>query len=162
MTVTELTQEDFVKKVYDFETNPNAWKFEGDKPAVIDFYATWCGPCKMMSPILDEISKEYEGKINVYKVNVDKEADLASVFGIRSIPSLLFVPMKKEPSMVQGAMPRNELKKLVDDILFSVLLLLFLFPLLAFAIPTKRLANNTTPTLIKSGRNLWNIFLILA
>ena len=65
MTVTELTQEDFVKKVYDFETNPNAWKFEGDKPAVIDFYATWCGPCKMMSPILDEISKEYEGKINV-------------------------------------------------------------------------------------------------
>ncbi len=110
MTVTELTQEDFVKKVYDFETNPNAWKFEGDKPAVIDFYATWCGPCKMMSPILDEISKE---------VNVDKEADLASVFGIRSIPSLLFVPMKKEPSMVQGAMPKNELKKLVDDILLE-------------------------------------------
>ena len=93
MTVTELTQE--------------------------DFYATWCGPCKMMSPILDEISKEYEGKINVYKVNVDKEADLASVFGIRSIPSLLFVPMKKEPSMVQGAMPKNELKKLVDDILLE-------------------------------------------
>ena len=81
--------------------------------------ATWCGPCKMMSPILDEISKEYEGKINVYKVNVDKEADLASVFGIRSIPSLLFVPMKKEPSMVQGAMPKNELKKLVDDILLE-------------------------------------------
>ena len=104
MTVTELTQEDFVKKVYDFETNPNAWKFEGDKPAVIDFYATWCGPCKMMSPILDEISKEYEGKINAYKVNVDKEAD---------------VPMKKEPSMVQGAMPKNELKKLVDDILLE-------------------------------------------
>ena len=119
MTVTELTQEDFVKKVYDFETNPNAWTFEGDKPAVIDFYATWCGPCKMMSPILDEISKEYEGKINVYKVNVDKEADLASVFGIRSIPSLLFVPMKKEPSMVQGAMQKNELKKLVDDILLE-------------------------------------------
>ena len=105
--------------VTDSETNPNAWKFEGDKPAVIDFYATWCGPCKMMSPILDEISKEYEGKINVYKVNVDKEADLASVFGIRSIPSLLFVPMKKEPSMVQGAMPKNELKKLVDDILLE-------------------------------------------
>ena len=119
MTVTELTQEDFVKKVYDFETNPNAWKFGGDKPAVIDFYATWCGPCKMMSPILDEISKEYEGKINIYKVNVDKEADLASVFGIRSIPSLLFVPMKKEPSMVQGAMQKNELKKLVDDILLE-------------------------------------------
>ena len=106
MTVTELTQEDFVKKVYDFETNTNAWKFEG-------------GPCKMMSPILDEISKEYEGKINIYKVNVDKEADLASVFGIRSIPSLLFVPMKKEPSMVQGAMQKNELKKLVDDILLE-------------------------------------------
>lgn len=119
MMVIELTQEDFIKKVYDFETNPNAWNFEGDKPAVIDFYATWCGPCKMMSPILDEISKEYEGKINVYKVNVDKEADLANVFGIRSIPSLLFVPMRKEPSMVQGAMPKNELKKLVDNILLE-------------------------------------------
>ena len=89
------------------------------KLVFMDCYTVWCGPCKMMSPILDEISKEYEGKINVYKVNVDKEADLASVFGIRSIPSLLFVPMKKEPSMVQGAMPKNELKKLVDDILLE-------------------------------------------
>ena len=89
------------------------------KMVFMDCYTVWCGPCKMMSPILDEISKEYEGKINVYKVNVDKEADLASVFGIRSIPSLLFVPMKKEPSMVQGAMPKNELKKLVDDILLE-------------------------------------------
>lgn len=119
MTVTELTQEDFVKKVYAFETNPNAWKFEGDKPAIIDFYASWCGPCKVMSPILDEISKEYEGKINVYKVNVDKEADLASVFGIRSIPSLLLIPMKKQPSMVQGAMPKTELTKLVNDVLLE-------------------------------------------
>ena len=119
MKVTELTQEDFVKKVYDFETNPNAWKFEGDKPAIIDFYATWCGPCKVLSPVLEEISKEYEGKIDVYKVDVDKQPGLASVFGIRSVPSLLFIPMKKEPSMVQGAMPKNELKKLVDDILLE-------------------------------------------
>ena len=117
--VTHLTKADFLAKVYNYEKNPKEWKYEGDKPAIVDFYATWCGPCKMMSPILDEISKEYEGKINVYKVNVDKEADLASVFGIRSIPSLLFVPMKKEPSMVQGAMPKNELKKLVDDILLE-------------------------------------------
>ena len=117
--VIHLTKADFLAKVYNFEKNPKEWKYEGDKPAIVDFYATWCGPCKMMSPILDEISKEYEGKINVYKVNVDKEADLASVFGIRSIPSLLFVPMKKEPSMVQGAMPKNELKKLVDDILLE-------------------------------------------
>ena len=117
--VTHLTKADFLAKVYNYEKNPKEWKYEGGKPAIVDFYATWCGPCKMMSPILDEISKEYEGKINVYKVNVDKEADLASVFGIRSIPSLLFVPMKKEPSMVQGAMPKNELKKLVDDILLE-------------------------------------------
>ena len=117
--VIHLTKAEFLAKVYNFEKNPEEWKYEGDKPAIVDFYATWCGPCKMMSPILDEISKEYEGKINVYKVNVDKEADLASVFGIRSIPSLLFVPMKKEPSMVQGAMPKNELKKLVDDILLE-------------------------------------------
>ena len=117
--VTHLTKADFLAKVYNYEKNPKEWKYEGGKPAIVDFYATWCGPCKMMSPILDEISKEYEGKINIYKVNVDKEADLASVFGIRSIPSLLFVPMKKEPSMVQGAMPKNELKKLVDDILLE-------------------------------------------
>ena len=117
--VTHLTKADFLAKVYNYEKNPKEWKYEGDKPAIVDFYATWCGPCKMMSPILDEISKEYEGKINIYKVNVDKEADLASVFGIRSIPSLLFVPMKKEPSMVQGAMQKNELKKLVDDILLE-------------------------------------------
>ena len=117
--VTHLTKADFLAKVYNYEKNPKEWKYKGDKPAIVDFYATWCGPCKMMSPILDEISKEYEGKINIYKVNVDKEADLASVFGIRSIPSLLFVPMKKEPSMVQGAMQKNELKKLVDDILLE-------------------------------------------
>ena len=117
--VTHLTKADFLARVYNYEKNPKEWKYEGDKPAIVDFYATWCGPCKMMSPILDEISKEYEGKINIYKVNVDKEADLASVFGIRSIPSLLFVPMKKEPSMVQGAMQKNELKKLVDDILLE-------------------------------------------
>ena len=119
MKTIELTKADFLKKIVDYEKNPEEWIYLGDKPAIIDFYASWCGPCKMMSPILDEISKEYEGKIYVYKVNVDKEADLASVFGIRSIPSLLFVPMKKEPSMVQGAMPKNELKKLVDDILLE-------------------------------------------
>ena len=117
--VNVLTASDFKKKIMDYESHPDEWVFAGSRPAIIDFYATWCGPCKMMSPILDEISKEYEGKINIYKVNVDKEADLASVFGIRSIPSLLFVPMKKEPSMVQGAMQKNELKKLVDDILLE-------------------------------------------
>lgn len=119
MKATELTRNDFVKKVYDFEASPNVWKFEGDKPAIIDFYATWCGPCKMMAPILDEISEAYEGKINVYKVNVDKEADLAGLFGIRSVPSLLFAPMREAPRMVQGALPKNELGKLVDSILLG-------------------------------------------
>ena len=90
MTVTELTQEDFVKKVYDFETNPNAWKFEGDKPAVIDFYATWCGPCKMVAPIIEELAAEFEGQVIIGKCDVDENGDMAAEYGIRNIPTVLF------------------------------------------------------------------------
>ena len=90
MTVTELTQEDFVKKVYDFETNPNAWKFEGDKPAVIDFYATWCGPCKMVAPIIEELAAEFEGQVIISKCDVDENGDMAAEYGIRNIPTVLF------------------------------------------------------------------------
>ena len=90
MTVTELTQEDFVKKVYDFETNPNAWKFEGDKPAVIDFYATWCGPCKMVAPIIEELAAEFEVQVIIGKCDVDENGDMAAEYGIRNIPTVLF------------------------------------------------------------------------
>ena len=96
--------------------------FESDvlkssEPVVVDFWAEWCGPCKMISPVLEEISKEYEGKLNVYKVNVDEEVDVASAFGIQSIPSLLFIPMNERPQMAAGAMPKAGLVKLVKDVL---------------------------------------------
>lgn len=120
MNVIELTKADFLKKVYNFEANPNEWKYEGDKPCIIDFFATWCGPCKALSPVLEEISKEYEGQIDVYKIDVDKESDLAGAFGIRSVPTLLLCPLNKEPRIAQGAMAKSQLKKMVDDVLVNV------------------------------------------
>jgi thioredoxin 1 len=111
-----LTKDTFVSKVFDFE-KATEWKFNGTVPAIIDFWAEWCGPCKMISPVLDELSKEFEGKLNVYKVNVDEETDVASAFGIQSIPSLLFIPMGERPQMAAGAMPKTALKKLVKDVL---------------------------------------------
>ena len=119
MKTTVLTTSEFIDKVYDYNSNPGVWNFKGEKPALIDFFASWCGPCKMMSPVLDEMSELYSAKIDVYKVNVDEEPELSEIFGIRSIPSLLFVPKGNEPSMVQGAMPKNELKKLIDDLLLG-------------------------------------------
>lgn len=91
----------------------------GTRPAIIDFYATWCGPCKMLAPVLDEIAGEYEGKIDVYKVNVEEEEELAAVFGIRSVPSLLFVPMVGAPQMAQGALPKKALDEAVRNVLLN-------------------------------------------
>ena len=87
MKATHLTKADFLTKVANYETNPNEWKFLGERPALIDFYATWCGPCKMLAPVLDELAEEYEGKIDIYKIDVDAEEELAALFGIRSVPS---------------------------------------------------------------------------
>ena len=101
------------------EANPNEWKFEGSRPAIIDFYATWCGPCKAMAPILDSISKDYAGKIDVYKIDVDKESELAGAFGIQSIPTLLMIPAKGEPKILQGAMPKDQLTKIVNEFLLE-------------------------------------------
>lgn len=117
--VTALTQAEFIKKVYNYPANKNEWKFEGTRPAIIDFYATWCGPCKTIAPILEEIAKEYDGKIDVYKVDVDKEKELAAAFGINSIPALLFIPMKGEPQMQQGAMPKEQFQKIVNEFLLK-------------------------------------------
>lgn len=119
MEVSHLTKDEFLKKVYNYEANPNEWKFEGERPAIIDFYATWCGPCKAMAPVLDDISKEYAEKIDVYKVDVDKEKELAAAFGIRSIPTLLMIPAKEDPQVVQGALPKAQLKKVVDEFLLK-------------------------------------------
>ena len=108
-----------LNKVYDFKANPNDWKFEGKRPAIVDFYATWCGPCKALHPVLEELSKEYSGKVDIYQIDVDKEQDLAAAFGIRSIPTLLMIPMKEEPRIMQGAMPKDQLKKAIDEFLLK-------------------------------------------
>lgn len=114
--VEHLTLDTFKTKVFDFEKNKE-WKFEGTKPAVIDFYADWCGPCKMVAPVLEELSKEYEGKLDIYKVDTEAEQELAGIFGIRSIPSILFVPMDDKPQMATGALPKDTFKQAFKDVL---------------------------------------------
>lgn len=115
MKAINLTKQDFIDKVMDYKSNPSEWKYKGDKPAVIDFYASWCGPCKMMAPIMDELAKEYEGEVYIYKIDTEAEMELSQLFGIRSIPSILFVPMDGQPMMMQGAMPKAELKKIIEE-----------------------------------------------
>lgn len=111
-----LNTSEFKEKVFDYENNQN-WNYKGDLPAIVDFYADWCGPCKMVSPILDELSREYEGKMYVYKVNTDEEPELAGVFGIQSIPSLLFIPKDSEPRMAMGALPKQQILKAMAEVL---------------------------------------------
>lgn len=115
--VVHITKADFLKKVYDFEKNPDEWKYLGSQPAIVDFYADWCGPCRQLSPVLDELAKEYSGKLIIYKVNVDNERGLATFFGIRSIPTLLFIPMKGKPQRSLGALSKTELKGIIKDVL---------------------------------------------
>jgi len=112
----KLTTSDFKSKVFNFEANTD-WKFEGSLPTIVDFYADWCGPCKMVAPILEDLAKEYAGKINVYKVNTDEESDVASAFGIQSIPSILFIPLEGQPQMSQGAMPKPSILKIINEVL---------------------------------------------
>jgi len=111
-----LTKESFLNKVFNYEKNKD-WKFEGQKPCIIDFYADWCGPCKMVAPVLEELSKDFEGKLDVYKVNTEEEQELASAFGIRSIPSFLFVPAEGQPQMAMGALPKETFIKAIKDVL---------------------------------------------
>jgi thioredoxin len=111
-----LTKDTFKEKVFNFEENKD-WKFEGDKPCLIDFYADWCGPCKMVAPILEELSDEYNGKIDIYKIDTEQERELAGMFGIQSIPSLLFVPTEGQPQMAMGALPKDTFKKAIKDVL---------------------------------------------
>ena len=111
-----LTIETFKEKVFDFETEKE-WKFKGDVPAIIDFYADWCGPCKKNAPIMEELAIEYDGKVNIYKVDTEDQKQLASIFGIRSIPSILFIPTDGQPQMSTGAQPKTEFEKRIKDIL---------------------------------------------
>lgn len=119
MKTIELTKADFLKRVVDYEKNPNEWQYLGDKPAIIDFYASWCGPCKMVAPILEELAEEYDGQIYIYKVNTENEQELAALFGIRSIPSILFIPMNDKPQMATGAMPKHAFKDAIDKVLLK-------------------------------------------
>ena len=111
-----LNEESFKTKVFNFEANKD-WKFEGDLPCMIDFYADWCQPCKQVAPVLEELQGEYEGKINIYKINTEEEKNLAGMFGIQSIPSLLFVPKEGQPQMAVGALPKDTFKKAIADVL---------------------------------------------
>ena len=119
MKTIALTKADFLKKVADYEKNPEEWIYLGDKPAIIDFYASWCGPCKMVAPILEELAAEYDGQIYVYKVNTEQEQELAALFNIRSIPSFLFIPMNDKPQMAMGAMPKSSFKEAIDGVLLK-------------------------------------------
>lgn len=118
-TVVVLNKADFLKKVYNYEKNQEEWVYEGDKPCIIDFYADWCGPCKKIAPVLKELAEQYRGQIVIYKVNVDNEKELASTFGIKTIPTLLFVPMKGKPQLAQGALPKDEFVKQIDSYLLN-------------------------------------------
>lgn len=119
MKTINLTKGGFLNRVADFENNPNEWKFLGRRPAIIDFYAPWCGPCKALSPVLDEVAALYDGQVDIYKVNVDDEEELASIFQIRSVPTLVFVPMEGEMQVAQGALPKRQLVQVIDEVLLK-------------------------------------------
>lgn len=119
----KINRSTFLEKVWDYENSPKEWKFKGDKPVVIDFYADWCGPCKIAGPILDEIAQEYKDKITVYKIDTDVERELASVFGIQGIPAFLYIPMTGKPTMTSGiARSKEETKKMFTDNIDKLLL----------------------------------------
>ena len=119
----QMTKADFIAKVMDYETNKSEWVFKGDKPCLIDFYADWCGPCKITSPILEELAKEYHGKIDVYKINVDNERELSSIFGIQGIPAFLYCPKDGRPSMTSGiARDKEQTKQMFKDNIEKLLL----------------------------------------
>jgi len=120
----QLTKAEFLARVYNYEKNKEQWVYEGDKPAIVDFYADWCQPCKIASPILDELAKEYEGQIYVYKVNTEKERELAAAFGIRSIPTFLLIPMGERPQVFSGIGQTKEATKeifvkAIDEVLLK-------------------------------------------
>lgn len=119
MPTIKLTTEEFKEKVLDYTTQQE-WSYQGTLPAIIDFYADWCGPCKMVAPILEELAKEYEGKLVIYKVDTEKEQELSAIFGIRSIPTFLFIPMEGKPMLQPGALPKNVFKQVIDEHLVLV------------------------------------------
>ncbi len=116
MKLEHLTNETFKEKIFNYEANKE-WKFEGATPAIIDFYADWCGPCKVVGPILEELKAEYGDKLDIFKVNTEEQRELSSVFGIQSIPSLLFIPKEGQPQMAMGALPKETFKQAISEVL---------------------------------------------
>ena len=116
MNVQELTAETFKQKVMNYDIHPNEWIFEGSRPAIIDFYATWCGPCKQTAPIVEQVAADYAGQIDVYKVDVDQQQELAAFFGVQSIPTILFIPKEGTPQRVSGAMPRSGFDEAIKQV----------------------------------------------
>ena len=114
MPTVKLTTQDFKDKVFDYSTEQE-WKYKGDKPAIIDFYADWCGPCKMVAPVLEELSDEYAGDLVIYKVDTEAEMELSAVFGIQSIPTFLFIPVNAQPMMQPGAFPKKVFKQVIEE-----------------------------------------------
>jgi len=114
MATVQLTTQGFKDNVFNYE-EAQEWKYKGELPAIIDFYADWCGPCKMVAPILEELSETYEGKLVIYKVDTEVEQELSSVFGIQSIPTLLFIPVDGNPMMQKGAIPKNAFKQVIEE-----------------------------------------------
>lgn len=119
MKPEKLNKIDFLTQIANYEANPAEWKYLGEKPALIDFYADWCSPCKQLSPILDQLAIEYDGKINIYKIDTETEFELASLFNVKSIPSLLFIPLGEQPQMANGLPSITELRTTIDKILLS-------------------------------------------
>ena len=117
--VIELNKQQFLEKVWNYESNPDAWQYNGTLPCVIDFNAKWCGPCRKMEPILNSLAAKYNGKIIIYKVDVDKEKELASLFGISSIPAFLFCPTEGDPRGTMGAYPADEFEKIIHTVLLG-------------------------------------------
>jgi thioredoxin 1 len=116
MKLEHLTSETFKQKIFNYETNKE-WKFEGNTPAIIDFYADWCGPCKIVAPILEELKEEYGDKLDIFKVNTEEQRELSAIFGIQSIPSLLFIPREGQPQMAMGALPKETFKQAITEVL---------------------------------------------
>lgn len=114
MATVQLTLQDFKEKIFDFE-NETEWKHKGQLPVIVDFYADWCGPCKMVAPVLEELSNEYEGRLVIYKVNTEKEMDLSALFGIQSIPTFLFIPVDGDPMMQPGALPKKVFQQIIEE-----------------------------------------------
>ena len=114
-STTKLTKAQFIEKVWNYEKSPQEFVFLGDKPCLIDFYAEWCAPCKMTAPIMEELAVEYKGKINIYKIDIDKEKELASVFGIQSIPTFVIVPQVKQPQMLSGLRNKDFFKQVIEE-----------------------------------------------